>query len=287
MQFWRDSTSLYSSKYIVSHLHVYRLQPSFERQHLVPLHLPTKFCSTFSRSYNSPLVSKLHALLQVAWYMLRSLQCYLLSETVFCVGLSCNGMLTVSSNARNVSGFHGSASYQMSLQESIAKCKISKRQETLNRACEVSHFHSRGYEGYRLLEGDTMQSNRNATFGRTIQLLSILISMTCSIFIHLLVNKAPDTQEEGGEIRFSLKMGPHGHNSGGTVWLKGCTHLFVLAFSLEVKMVPLLLFKEITGACIWQEFAHPDFNLTPDSAFNYHAIHCATITQQALDNGLW
>jgi hypothetical protein len=159
-------------------------------------------------------------------------------------------MLTVSSNARNVSGFHGSASYQMSLQDSIAKCKISKCLETLNRACEVSHFHTRGYKEYCLLEGDTMQSSRNATFGRTLQLLSILISMTCPIFIHLLVNKAPDIQEKGGEISFSLKMGPHGHNSGGTVWLKGCTHFFVLAFSLEVKMVPLLLFREITGACM-------------------------------------
>ena len=86
-----------------------------------------------------------------------------------------------------------------------------------NRACEVSHFHSRGYEECCLLEGDIMQSSRNATFGRTLQLQSILISMKFSIFIHLLVNKAPDTQEEGGEIRFSLKMGPHGHNSVRTV----------------------------------------------------------------------
>jgi hypothetical protein len=106
--------------------------------------------------------------------------------------------------------FGSSASYQMSLQDSIEKCKISKCQETLNRACEVSHFHSRGYEEYCLLEGDTMQSSRNATFCRTLQLLSTLISMTLSIFIHMLVNKALNTQEEGGEIRFSLKMGPHG-----------------------------------------------------------------------------
>jgi len=192
-------------------------------------------------------------------------------------------MLTVS---RNVSGFGGSASYQMSLQDSIAKCKISKHQETLNHACEVSHFHSRVYEEYCLLEGDTMQSSRNATFGRNLQLLSILISMTCSIFIHQLVNKVLDTQE-GGEIKFSLKMDPHEHNSGRTVWLKGCTHFFVLAFSQEVKTVPLLLFTEIIGACMWQEFVHPDFNLIPDSALNYHAIRWATITQQALDNGLW
>jgi len=164
----------------------------------------------------------------------------------------------------------------MSLQDSTAKCKISKCQETLNHACEVTHFHSRGYEEYCLLEGDTMQSSRNATFCRTLQLLSILISMTCSVSIHLLVNKALDTQEEGGEIRFSLKMGPHGHNSGRTVWLMGCTHFFVLAFSLEVKMVPLLFFREIIGACMRQEFAHPDFSLTPNSALNYHAIHCAT-----------
>jgi len=149
--------------------------------------------------------------------MLRSLQCYLLSETVFCVGPSCNSMLTVSSNARNVSVFGSSASYQTSLQDSIAKCKISKHQETLNHACAVSHFHSRGYEEYCLLEGDTMQSRRNATFCRALHLLSILISTACSIFIQLLVNTALDTQDEGREIRFSLKMGPHGHNPGRTV----------------------------------------------------------------------
>jgi hypothetical protein len=42
MQFWRDSTSLCSNAYKVSHL-----QLSFEKQHLVPLDLPTNFPAHF------------------------------------------------------------------------------------------------------------------------------------------------------------------------------------------------------------------------------------------------
>jgi hypothetical protein len=57
----------------------------------------------------------------------------------FCVGPSCNSILTVSSNARNMSGLGSSASYQTSLHDSIAKCEIFN-QETLNCAREVHIF---------------------------------------------------------------------------------------------------------------------------------------------------
>jgi len=39
-----------------------------------------------------------------------------------------------------MSGLGSSASYQMSIQDSIAKCKIFKPQETLNRTCKAHIF---------------------------------------------------------------------------------------------------------------------------------------------------
>ena len=168
------------------------------------------------------------------------------------------------------------------LQASMTKCKISKRQNSFNRAHVRSHIF-------------TAESMKNSVLWNVIPCSLVEIQHFaepytdfCDMFyFYTSAGKQGFLHPgRGEEISFSLKMGPHSHNSGRTVQLKGCSHFCVSAFLLEVNMVPLLFFRQIVGASMWHEFAHPDFSLTPDSVLNYHTIHWATITQQALDNGL-
>jgi hypothetical protein len=169
MQFWRDSMSLYSSTYH----HIYtciRYNNPLLRNSIWYLYtFPQNFAAHFQE------VMTLHLLQNCMHYFKWHETCWGLYSAIYFQRLFfvLVPVVTACLLYPVMSGMWVDV-VALPVTRCIFKAALQNVKypniKTLNHACEVSHFHSRGYEEYCLLEGDTMQSSRNATFGRTLQL---------------------------------------------------------------------------------------------------------------------